>query len=207
LGIAFLLHASTFAGLARACEPVSAHVEEMSSDEFWATMGRTSSCAENWGCQLLALRTVLSAKSASDLVSFDLAFHAQMAQAHTWRLYGAAYIAHGGLSEDGFASFRRWLISKGQRTFHMVTEDPDSLGDFVPPGATSALEFDLIADVAGSLWTERTCSSWDALSSLRRNNGMRYRTEPRGSPFSSDDELLAKQYPRVWRRFADHPLG
>jgi hypothetical protein len=41
--------------------------------------------------------------------------------------WGAAYLANGGCSDDGFDYFRGWLIGQGRKVYETVLADPDSL--------------------------------------------------------------------------------
>ena len=60
---------------------------------------------------------MLTGLTPQDVVSFELAFGHEVQRAYTWDLWGAAYVVHGGASDDGFVYFRHWLISKGRRVF------------------------------------------------------------------------------------------
>ncbi len=52
-----------------------------------------------------------------------------MDRAYSWPLWAAAYIIHGGCSDDSFSDFRASLISRGRRSFESAVADPESLVD------------------------------------------------------------------------------
>lgn len=56
-----------------------------------------------------------------------------MIRSYRWDLWGAAYVAKGGASDDGFEYFQRWLISRGRTDFERVLADPDALADLAIP--------------------------------------------------------------------------
>lgn len=76
-------------------------------------------------CDLL--RQWLSSLPAIETTQFADIFDAMMERAHHWPLWGAAYVIHGGCSDDTFADFRASLISRGQAAFERALADPDSL--------------------------------------------------------------------------------
>jgi hypothetical protein len=53
-----------------------------------------------------ALRTELRALSLDEIIAFEVAFRRYLNEAYTWDLWGAAYVIHGGCSDDGFEYFR-----------------------------------------------------------------------------------------------------
>jgi Protein of unknown function (DUF4240) len=68
----------------------------------------------------------------SDVQGFEGAFRRKMNRACSWDLWGAAYVVHGGVSDDGFDYFRRWLISQGAAVYAHVLVRPDDLADVLP---------------------------------------------------------------------------
>ena len=78
-----------------------------------------------------------------------------MADAYTWDLWGAAYLINGGCSDDGFAYFRSWLISRGRAAYEEAVRDPDSLADLVDPDRDD-YEFEDLWGLALVVYEERT---------------------------------------------------
>jgi hypothetical protein len=52
-----------------------------------------------------------------------------MADSYRNLLWAAAYLINGGCSDDGFESFRCWLIVQGRTVFERSVADPDTLAD------------------------------------------------------------------------------
>jgi hypothetical protein len=86
---------------------------DMDDNRFWELVNSTVHDSQNQ--QQARLRSVLSKLNADEVEAFDAEFHRQMARAYTWDLWGAAYVIHGGASDDGFVYFRRWLVARGER--------------------------------------------------------------------------------------------
>lgn len=102
----------------------------MNADEFWLIIDQVH--ADSGGemdrkCALLKERLVVL--DAAELGDFINHFDAADAAAYTWSLWGAAYVMHGGCSDDSFADFRSTLISQGREVFVRALKDPDSLAD------------------------------------------------------------------------------
>lgn len=141
---------------------------------------------------------------SEEIEAFEAAFWRQMNRAYTWDLWGAAYVAHGGASDDGFEYFRRWLISKGRGVFERVLANPDDLADVLVADVEGVLEFEEFAYVAGEVWTQKTGRSIDEFASMA--GGALPGSEPQGTPFEEDAAQLASRYPKLWRRFGENPL-
>jgi hypothetical protein len=183
-------------------------VKRMPSNRFWGMIDATIGNDET--VQIKAMQTAFASLSPDELIGFYLTYHVQRERAYSWEVWGAAYVANGGASDDGFEYFRDWLVSRGQKTFEAVLVDPDSLADFVPVSRTTALEFEEFASIATDLWVAKTGKDYDALSDVRGrdivcrpgNSG-----SLTGKPFEDDDAALAKRYPRLWKRFGRKPLA
>ncbi|NEX91872.1 DUF4240 domain-containing protein [Caulobacter sp. 17J65-9] len=175
----------------------------MSEARFWALIEATAEArAEGSEAQAEALREALAELSPEELLAFDAVMAAEMTRAYRWDLWGAAYVAHGGASDDVFTYFRLWLIGQGQAAFEKVLADPDALVGVVPSDA-EALDFESLMYVAGDAWCEKTgreAEEWPGV-------GMDTTDEPAGAPFEEDEAVLAERYPQLWKRFAEAPLG
>jgi hypothetical protein len=187
------------------CQAQPAGPEQaMSDDKFWALIERTVADESDPLLQLESLAAALNELSPDDIEAFDAAFWRQMNRAYTWDLWGAAYVVHGGASDDGFEYFRRWLISKGRSVFERVLANPDELADLLVPNLEGVLEFEEFAYVAGDVWTRRTGRSIEefAIGVLRWTAD----AGPWGAPFEEDESWLSSRYPKLWRRFGENPL-
>jgi hypothetical protein len=178
----------------------------MAEDRFWAIVDVTIGHKDQ-NSQVEALRTALNTLSAESLLGFHLTFLAQRDRGYSWDLWGAAYVANGGASDDGFEYFLDWLVSRGRVEFEKVLADPDSLADIAPPDASMQLEFETFAGVAGDLWVAKTGKDYGALiDAMEQGSGCQpASSEPTGTPFKDDQAYFAKRYPKLWRRFGEHP--
>ena len=102
----------------------------MNTDEFWQIIDSVHS--DSGGdmdrkCELLKGR--LGKFNEQDLKDFIDQFDAADVGAFTWSLWGAAYVMHGGCSDDSFSDFRATLISHGRKAYETALSDPESLAD------------------------------------------------------------------------------
>jgi hypothetical protein len=202
----------TFAnGVAHAGEPSSAQgqkpkrIEPMSDQHFWTLIGTTTAFESDPERQLAALHAALAKLSIDEIEAYESVFDAMMKRSYAWDLWGAAYVVHGGASDDGFEYFRCWLISKGQGVFEKVIADPDSLADMLAPKIEGVLEFEEFAYVARDVWGEKAGRPGREMPNAA---WMAYPgREPSGTRFEEDAADLAKRYPKLWRRFGTNPLG
>ncbi|MFD8951587.1 DUF4240 domain-containing protein [Streptomyces xanthophaeus] len=74
-------------------------------------------------------------------------------------LWAAAYLAHGGCSDDGFDYFRGWLIAQGCDVFERVAADPDALAELPIVQAPQP---------TASSWRVRTCWASPGTHTSRR---------------------------------------
>jgi hypothetical protein len=176
----------------------------MSDEAFWAIVDATAMHEADPETQLDALSHRLASLPPADIVAFEAAFQRQMQRAYTWELWGAGYVAHGGMSDDGFEYFRRWLISKGHGVFERVLASPDDLAMLLAEDSEGPLEFEEFAYVAGQVWHSKAGSSIDAF--YERAPSAFPGGAPEGEPFREDDGYLATRYPKLWRRFGASPL-
>jgi hypothetical protein len=180
----------------------AAQDQTMSDDRFWALIDRTAIHESDPERQLESLSAALSRLSPDEIEAFEAAFSRQMQRAYTWDLWGAAYVAHGGASDDGFEYFRRWLISKGREVYERVLAEPDDLADMLVADVEGVLEFEDFAYVARDVWVRKTGGSAEEFAA----GGAMAGGAPRGEPFEDDAAHLSARYPKLWRRFGEHPL-
>jgi hypothetical protein len=181
----------------------------MSAEKFWRIIERAAESDHDPGAHVNALRTSLLELSLEEIISFEAAFRRYLNEAYTWDLWGAAYVIHGGCSNDGFEYFRRWLVSRGRDVYEAALTNPDSLAQLdVRTGPSNVYwEFEEIYYVAMEAFNEkggegdvRDHSEPEAGASLTGR-------EPSGEPFPEDEEHLAQRYPKLWQRFGAKPLG
>lgn len=199
--VAFVLlgqqvHAETLASRAEGySEMVS---QSLTRDEFWAIIDHSVQFEAHPEVQMVDLHASLMRLSPEQIVKFEQLFGETMRESYNWDLWGAAYVANDGASDDGFEYFRCWLISKGRRAFEQVLRDPDSLADIIADGESDGLEFEEIAYVARNAWSKKTGKDWNEMPDLAN---MIYEVAPEGTPFSEDQNELRRKYPKLWQRF------
>jgi hypothetical protein len=179
-------------------------VSPMPAEKFWSIMERVAESDQDPDAQLRALRTALHELPLEDIISFEVAFRRYLNMAYTWELWGAAYVIHGGCSDDGFEYFRRWLISRGRDVYEDALADPDSLARL--NGSGWVWEFEEIYYVPVQVFKEKGGGKGDVRDYSEPEAGLAG-PEPSGQPFVEDEEHLARRYPKLWRRFGAEPLG
>lgn len=191
---------------AAVAEPVvqARRVQPMSDERFWSLINQSAQHENDPQSQLKSLEEALVQLPPEEIEAFDAAFWRQMSRAYTWDLWGAAYVVHGGASDDGFEYFRRWLISKGQAVFETALAHPDNLADMLAADVEGVLEFEDFGYVARSAWARRSGRSEDDFPGEGETTIGR---APAGVAFKDDAGALAARYPKLWRRFGKSPLG
>jgi hypothetical protein len=205
LGVAVLAtaHSPTLAGTTSPAKNEQLCKIVMSPEEFWAILDTTTD--HNERTQWKLLYNALLQRSPSEIIGFNLALDREADRAKTWDLWGAAYIANGGASDDGFKYFRYWLVSRGLNTFEKVLADPDILADIVPSNRIETLEFEVIQDAPWNAWLKRTGQNTKAFI---RELDKYYSCLPRPSePSGVRPRDLKARFPNLWRRFGASPLG
>ena len=99
----------------------------MDKSTFWEIVESAKLAAPSPDARPEALRAVLEELPSEAIKDFQEAYIAQIYSAYTWPLWGAAYVIHGGCSDDCFEYFRDWLISEGQTVYEAALKDPESL--------------------------------------------------------------------------------
>ena len=100
----------------------------MTTEEFWQiidTVHRDADGEMEKKCDLLRQR--LNGLTSDELSDFIKHFDQADAAGYSWELWGAAYVIHGGCSDDSFSDFRATLISHGSEVYRTALADPESL--------------------------------------------------------------------------------
>ena len=181
--------------------------QPMSDDRFWQLIDATIFLEDQPDEQLAALERSLARLKADEIVAFELAFGDKLRRSYRWDLWGAAYVVHGGCSDDGFEYFRRWLISKGSEVYKSVTSHPDDLAGLHLTAIDGIFEFEEFVSAASDAWAEVTGKDpYDDDSGFPFGSGEMTGTDPVGTPFSEDEASLARNYPKLWERYGQNPL-
>lgn len=161
----------------------------MTIDTFWSIIDDVhQQSPDDMDSKCDLLRERLSALSPDDMRGFRLHFDECDARAYDWGLWGAAYIIHGGCSDDSFSDFRSSLISRGRAVFERALSDPDSLADL---GLTEE----------DACYEGYAYAVTDAEQAVLGDVGSRatpFPSDPSGEQWDEDDdESLAARFPRL----------
>ena len=141
-----------------------------------------------------AVRRRLEVLPPGELAAFHAKFNRKMDSAYRWDLWAAAYLINGGASDDGFAYFRAWLISRGRAVFESALRDPDTLATVVDLDRDDH-EFEDLWGLAPELYEAATGSD------IPPEDGGPI--EPGGERWDfDDDEQLARRLPRLAAMYA-----
>lgn len=181
-------------------------VRLLDPDEFWKIIEKAISPTDPPHLQIESLRSELARLPLQRIISFENAFRHYVNQAYTWDLWGAAYVVHGGCSDDGFEYFRRWLVARGRDVYERSLVDPDHLASIEGQlGPDGVWEFEDIYYVAVDVF-EAMGGEGDVRDQAEPEAGLDGR-KPSGVPFTADETHLSQRYPRLWERFGADPLG
>jgi hypothetical protein len=114
----------------------------MDEDVYWDLIERCKSGTKSGEEMSKQVEVTLAGMSAADILSFELRHEKMQFDAYTSKMWCAANIMNRFFcSDDGFADFRAWLISRGKETYYNALKDPDSLvKEFQSPKAYHQLE-------------------------------------------------------------------
>lgn len=139
-------------------------------------------------CALFAAR--LKALDDRSLLRAARLFSALMGRAYRWDLWGAAYVIHGGCSDDGFWDFRAGLVALGRARYERALRDPDGLASIRDVEERTLFEgFQYVPD---KVIAERELAPRPPAKRPKK---------PVGRTWDEDD--LPKRFPRLWKRFGD----
>jgi hypothetical protein len=103
----------------------------MTLKEFWEHIQKTKRRDPDEHVERLTAR--LAKLRVVDIIDFEHWWDQCIRDAYNWNLWGAAYLIHGGCSDDGFHYFCQWLILQGRDVFQAALKKPDSLAKILDP--------------------------------------------------------------------------
>lgn len=111
----------------------------MRTDDFWAVIGRATADRPASPAEVAKRAAAdLATRDPEEIVAWARHLDKVMAASGTQDLWAAAYLINGGCSEEGFDSFRGWLIAHGREAVAQSVKSPDSLADV--PAVRAAAE-------------------------------------------------------------------
>lgn len=98
----------------------------MTSD-FWSRVELTRPVRADPAAHARGLAASLVASGTEATLQYAEAFDRAMDALYTWPLWGAAYLAMGGCSDDTFEYLRAWIVGAGNQAWQRAITDPESL--------------------------------------------------------------------------------
>ncbi len=161
---------------------------------FWSLIDGTRQASDGV-CERQAevLTELLRQQEPEDIIAFHRMFLEFVYAAYTWDLWGAAYIIHGGCSDDCFEYFRRWLIGHGEAAYMAAVQNPESLVPLldVEDAGTGGHECEELGYAADDAYEQRTGQAMPPLPMLDTE----LPAEPRGEKWN--EEELAQRFPQL----------
>lgn len=136
-----------------------------------------------------AFERALDALDDTALVAAVTEFDEAMRRAYDYNVWGAAYLIHGGCSDDAFWDFRAGLVAMGKAVYERALADPDSLANI--EDVEDRTLFEGFQYIPTKLVERR---------GLARPPGGHMDGEPTGESWADDDEL-ARRFPKIAARF------
>ncbi len=170
----------------------------MDDDRFWHLIQRAHDASpEDMDGKCDEIRDLVGALPATEAAEFGRIFDAKMIEAYDYRLWGAAYVMHGGCGDDSFNDFRSSLISRGRTAFERALSDPDGLAAEYFDDDLWFFEgyaYAVVDGVDGAFMNDG--------NSVRRAEPISHPDTPKGNPW--DDGDLESLYPRLTEKFRSH---
>jgi hypothetical protein len=161
-----------------------------SEDDFWKLIDRVKRKSRGGlEAAIAAFRAELDALGDADLQAACALFDAAMKRAYDYGLWGAAYVIHGGCSDDCFWDFRAGLVALGRKVYVAALANPDSLARVKDVADRTLFE--------GFQYVPERALEARKLADLGRGQ---HQKEPTGVRRKSDAELPTL-YPQLTKRF------
>ena len=171
--------------------PIADSQELMDDNKFWDIIAFSKSESKgDYDAQQEKLRSELLKLDALSILTFGNRFRTYVGLAYTWELWGAAYIMHGGCSDDCFSDFRGWLIGKGKETFLNALEDPETL---------AALEYDEEDEWEGLSYVHFT--TYEEKTGQQIPQGITTVFEITGQDWDEEGDDLKNMFPKLWAKW------
>ena len=111
----------------------------MRTDDFWAVITRATADRPVSPAEVAErAKADLATQDPEEIVAWARHLDKVMVASGTQDLWAAAYLINGGCSDEGFDSFRGWLIAHGRETVARSVKSPDSLAEM--PAVRAAAE-------------------------------------------------------------------
>jgi len=99
----------------------------MDKNDFWRCIDQTLNSENSYH----ELKHYLCERSLDEIVCFKNILLGKLFEAYTFPLLAANLVISSYVSDDGFESFRGWLISRGSNKFLNAINDPETIADWL----------------------------------------------------------------------------
>ncbi|GGL14839.1 DUF4240 domain-containing protein [Mangrovihabitans endophyticus] len=176
----------------------------MRTDDFWAVIA--SATADRPGSPAdVADRAVaqLAGRDPAEIAAWGRHLDKVMAASGTDDLWAAAYLINGGCAEDGFDSFRGWLVASGREVVAGAVRNPDSLADL--PAVRAAASTGAVFEAEEVLTIAAEAYRQAAGSELPTSDVARSRPDPAMLWDFDDEDEMRRRLPRLAELFLAPP--
>lgn|GEM_PF-638797 len=162
----------------------------MTEDLFWRMIDLSRRGIEEDEEQLDRLILFLEQLEEADLVTWHGILLTTLDRAYRWDLWGVAYLALGGCSDDEFEYFRAWLITQGRKYFEASLVKPSHAARRIAPGDQPTSEG--LLSLADSIHRSRTGRVLPQPTTVEQK-------QPAGLEWAEED--LPRLFPRLARKY------
>jgi hypothetical protein len=167
----------------------------MDEDRFWEIVEAARADSDGEVDERpAALEQILMGLAPDEVRAFQERYDEMLRRANLWSLWGAAWLMNGGCSDDGFRTFRDWLISEGRAVFEAALDNPDTLAD-VPD--IEDFELEDYGYVATDVYQELTGDELEPAVPAEAE-------APEGEEWNEDE--LAAMYPRLAEKYGEEQV-
>jgi hypothetical protein len=177
----------------------------MRTDDFWAVIDRATADRPGSPAEV-AKRAIaeLATRDPEEIVAWGRHLDKVMVASGKEDLWAAAYLIHGGCSDEGFDNFRGWLIAHGREVLARSVREPDSLAELpaVREAAVNGAVFE-----AGEVLTIAAEAHLEATGTPLPNSPEAPVTKPDAAmlwDFDNEEEMV-RRLPRLSAMFLEPP--
>ena len=167
--------------------------DTMPDDQFWRIIRETHKKANgDYEAQQEMLDSRLGKMTPQNILLFDNKFRQLRGEAYSWDLWGAAYIIHGGCSDDSFNDFRGWVIAQGKDFYYKTLANPETLAEL------DKEKFDVDWEGMGYI----SSSVFEEITDSEMPRGFFENTEIKGEEWDEEGDDLKTRFPLLWKKYA-----
>lgn len=130
----------------------------MEYNQFWSFIDEVNQETEPWDKHsvLMITQKKLMELPLQEIVDFQKLLAYYMELAYTPNLWAAATVINDGITNDGFAYFRIWLISQGRSVYQSALKCADTLSELDIPSEPRSALFELYGYVGSDAYKAKS---------------------------------------------------